>query len=35
MVLEGLLERTGFRVQWSETSAPTCADYCAEKLHGV
>lgn len=34
-IIEGLLERTGFRIRWSETDGPTYADYCAEKVRSA
>ena len=30
-IIEGLLQRTGFRLLWSDIGGPTYADYLAEK----
>lgn len=34
-IIEGLLDRTGFRLCWSEIGGPTYADYLAEKVRDI
>jgi ubiquinone/menaquinone biosynthesis C-methylase UbiE len=34
-IIEGLIERSGFKIRWREIDGPTYADYCCEKAATV